>query len=104
MNLIRSFLKSRKLAKLFRAAKLSGDMFRPLSVNVYVPNSQRELTRLAYRQQWDRAFSSLSQKSGEDKARDLLRRPQRRSHRTRSRQCEGQREKPRLHARGTRWF
>ena len=25
-------------------------------VNVYVPNSQRELTRLAYRQQWDRAF------------------------------------------------
>ena len=25
-------------------------------VNVYVPNSQRELTRLPYRQQWDRAF------------------------------------------------
>lgn len=25
-------------------------------VNVYVPNSQRELTRLAYRQQWDQAF------------------------------------------------
>ncbi len=25
-------------------------------VNVYVPNSKRELTRLAYRQQWDRAF------------------------------------------------
>ncbi len=25
-------------------------------VNVYVPNSQRELTRLEYRQQWDRAF------------------------------------------------
>jgi exodeoxyribonuclease III len=25
-------------------------------VNVYVPNSQRELTRLAYRQRWDRAF------------------------------------------------
>jgi len=25
-------------------------------VDVYVPNSQRELTRLAYRQQWDRAF------------------------------------------------
>jgi len=25
-------------------------------VNVYVPNSQRELTRLAYRQQWDRQF------------------------------------------------
>jgi len=25
-------------------------------VNVYVPNSQRELTRLAYRQQWDREF------------------------------------------------
>lgn len=27
-------------------------------VNVYVPNSQRELTRLAYRQQWDRDFLS----------------------------------------------
>jgi exodeoxyribonuclease-3 len=25
-------------------------------VNVYVPNSQRELTRLAYRRKWDRAF------------------------------------------------
>jgi exodeoxyribonuclease-3 len=25
-------------------------------VNAYVPNSQRGLTRLAYRQQWDRAF------------------------------------------------
>jgi exodeoxyribonuclease-3 len=25
-------------------------------VNVYAPNSQRELTRLAYRQRWDRAF------------------------------------------------
>jgi exodeoxyribonuclease-3 len=25
-------------------------------VNVYVPNSQRELTRLAYRQQWDADF------------------------------------------------
>jgi exodeoxyribonuclease-3 len=25
-------------------------------VNVYVPNSQRELTRLAYRQRWDRAL------------------------------------------------
>ena len=25
-------------------------------VNVYVPNSQRELTRLPYRQRWDRAF------------------------------------------------
>ena len=25
-------------------------------MNVYVPNSKRELTRLAYRQQWDRDF------------------------------------------------
>ena len=25
-------------------------------VNVYVPNSQRELTRLAYRQEWDKDF------------------------------------------------
>src|SRR5690606_1471437 len=25
-------------------------------VNVYVPNSKRELTRLAYRQEWDRDF------------------------------------------------
>src|SRR5439155_4089493 len=25
-------------------------------VNVYVPNSQRDLTRLTYRQDWDRSF------------------------------------------------
>jgi exodeoxyribonuclease-3 len=25
-------------------------------VNVYTPNSKRELTRLAYRQQWDKDF------------------------------------------------
>ncbi len=31
-------------------------------VNVYVPNSQRELTRLAYRQQWDRDFLSYLKK------------------------------------------
>jgi exodeoxyribonuclease III len=47
-------------------------------VNVYVPNSQRELTRLDYRQRWDRDFLAW------------LRAP------------EGQREKPRLHAGGAR--
>jgi len=31
-------------------------------VNVYVPNSQRELTRLAYRQQWDRDFLGFLKK------------------------------------------
>jgi len=31
-------------------------------VNVYVPNSQRELTRLAYRQQWDGEFLSYLKK------------------------------------------
>jgi exodeoxyribonuclease-3 len=31
-------------------------------VNVYVPNSQRELTRLAYRQQWDRDFRDYLKK------------------------------------------
>ena len=31
-------------------------------VNVYVPNSQRELTRLPYRQEWDRAFLSYLKK------------------------------------------
>ncbi len=31
-------------------------------VNVYVPNSQRELTRLAYRQTWDVAFLSYLKK------------------------------------------
>jgi exodeoxyribonuclease-3 len=30
-------------------------------VNVYVPNSQRELTRLPYRQQWDRDFLAYLQ-------------------------------------------
>ena len=29
-------------------------------VNVYVPNSKRELTRLAYRQEWDRDFCPTS--------------------------------------------
>ena len=31
-------------------------------VNVYVPNSQRELTRLPYRQQWDRDFLAYLQR------------------------------------------
>ena len=31
-------------------------------VNVYVPNSKRELTRLPYRQQWDRDFLAYLQK------------------------------------------
>ena len=31
-------------------------------VNVYVPNSQRELTRLDYRQQWDRDFLAYLRK------------------------------------------
>ena len=31
-------------------------------VNVYVPNSQRELTRLGYRQVWDRDFLSYLKK------------------------------------------
>jgi exodeoxyribonuclease-3 len=31
-------------------------------VNVYVPNSKRELTRLAYRQEWDRDFLSYLRK------------------------------------------
>ena len=36
-----------------------GDFF---LVNVYVPNSQRELTRLAYRQQWDKDFLAYLKK------------------------------------------
>lgn len=36
-------------------------------VNVYVPNSQRELTRLAYRQQWDRAFLRYLKKLEKEK-------------------------------------
>src|SRR5438445_3324095 len=31
-------------------------------VNVYVPNAKRELTRLAYRQQWDRDFLRFAKK------------------------------------------
>jgi len=38
-----------------------------LLVNVYVPNSQRELTRLAYRQQWDRDFRRYLRKLGKRK-------------------------------------
>jgi len=33
-----------------------------LLVNAYVPNSQRELTRLPYRQKWDRAFLAYLKK------------------------------------------
>jgi exodeoxyribonuclease III len=36
-------------------------------VNVYVPNSQRELTRLDYRQKWDRAFLRYLKKLDETK-------------------------------------
>ena len=36
-------------------------------VNVYVPNSQRELTRLAYRQNWDRDFLRYLKKLGKKK-------------------------------------
>ena len=36
-------------------------------VNVYVPNSQRELTRLEYRLQWDRAFLRYLKKLEEKK-------------------------------------
>jgi exodeoxyribonuclease-3 len=36
-------------------------------VNVYVPNSQRELTRLAYRQTWDRAFLRYLRRLAESK-------------------------------------
>ncbi|MFM7101677.1 MAG: exodeoxyribonuclease III [Verrucomicrobiota bacterium] len=36
-------------------------------VNVYVPNSQRELTRLAYRQQWDRDFLAYLRRLMQDK-------------------------------------
>jgi exodeoxyribonuclease-3 len=41
-----------------------GDFF---LVNVYVPNSQRELTRLAYRQQWDRDFLRYLKQLGRKK-------------------------------------
>jgi len=38
------------------ARVLSAEFTAFLLVNVYVPNSKRQLTRLAYRQQWDRDF------------------------------------------------
>jgi len=36
-------------------------------VNVYVPNSQRELTRLPYRRQWDRDFLAYLKRLGKTK-------------------------------------
>lgn len=36
-------------------------------VNVYVPNSQRELTRLAYRQRWDRDFRTYLKRLDREK-------------------------------------
>ncbi len=41
---------------------LTGEFADFFLVNVYVPNSQRELTRLAYRQQWDRDFLAYLKK------------------------------------------
>ena len=41
-----------------------GDFF---LVNVYVPNSQRELTRLPYRRQWDRDFLAYLKRLGKTK-------------------------------------
>ena len=49
-------------------------------VNVYVPNSKRDLSRLTYRQRWDARLSALSEKTGKEKAGDFLRRPQRGAH------------------------
>ena len=49
-------------------------------VNVYVPNSKRELERLPYRQVWDKDFLALPEETGKEKARDLLRRPERGAH------------------------
>ena len=43
-------------------------------VNVYTPNSKRELERLPYRQIWDKDFLRLPEKIGKEKARDFLRR------------------------------
>ena len=50
-------------------------------VNVYVPNSKRDLSRLTYRQKWDKDFLLLLEKAGEEEAGDFLRRPQRGAHR-----------------------
>jgi len=45
-------------------------------VNVYTPNSKRELERLPYRQVWDVDFLRYLKKLGKEKARDFLWRPQ----------------------------
>lgn len=42
-------------------------------VTVYTPNSQRELTRLDYRMQWETDFLAYLKKLEEKKARDFLR-------------------------------
>lgn len=41
---------------------LTAEFARFFLVNVYVPNSKRELTRLPYRQQWDRDFLAYLQR------------------------------------------
>ena len=71
-------------------------------VNVYVPNSKRDLSRLPYRQRWDKDFLGYLKKSREEKARDFLRRPERGAHGNRFGESEIERSQPRFHAGGTR--
>ena len=58
-------------------------------VTVYTPNSQDELKRLAYRMEWEDAFSFLLKRTGAGKTGDFLRRSERRSDRDGYQKCKG---------------
>lgn len=69
-------------------------------LNVYQPNSQRGLTRLAYRtEEWDPAFRRYVRRL-EEKARRLLRRPQRGAPRNRPHESRPEPPQCRLYHRG----
>ena len=72
-------------------------------VNVYVPNARRELTRLDYRQQWDRDFLAYVRRLEVTQTRGVLRRSKRGApgHRS-SRGPKANLGQRGLHRRGTR--
>ena len=71
-------------------------------VNVYVPNSKNDLARLPYRQRWDVAFLTFLRGLERRKPGDLLRRPERCPHGTRSGASPAERRHARLYAGGER--
>ena len=73
------------------------------AVTVYTPNAKDDLSRVKLRHEhWDPAFLAYVRAAGQEKARDLLRRPQCRAHGTGPRQSQAQQGQEGIHRRGAR--